>query len=61
MAIRIRLVPNDQPNADGHWILVDMGMPKSRGCHARWTDTVEAVKEHIPEGFHVVSVMEDRA
>lgn len=49
---RIKLVPNETPNADGEWLDIPIDLP----ARTRWRFYEEAVKAFVPEGFHVVAV-----
>jgi hypothetical protein len=51
--VRIKIVPDDFPNADGEWRdLPAPVLPEKDG----WVATEAAVACYAPEGFHVVGV-----
>jgi hypothetical protein len=62
--MRIKLVPDDAPNADGSWIDVDPASLKPDQAHVLATagtafrDMARALKYAglVPEGLHVVAV-----
>jgi len=49
---RIKIVPNDDLNADGQWIEVRVSLPP----HTRWRTMEDLIKPHIPAGYHAVAV-----
>ncbi len=50
--VKIKIVPNATPNADGKWLVIDAKMPDTRG----WVNSVEHFAPHVPEGYHLVAV-----
>lgn len=50
--IRIKLVPNSIPNAEGEWKTVPVDLPE----HADWKETDRLVEAFVPEGYHIVAV-----
>lgn len=53
--MRIKIVPNDEPNAEGRWTHAPGDPPQTRN----WCNSVDAVAEHVPAGWHVVSIAQD--
>ncbi|TGT64037.1 hypothetical protein EN809_034845 [Mesorhizobium sp. M2E.F.Ca.ET.166.01.1.1] len=56
--MRLKIVPNDQPNADGIWIQV-AARTRPGPVSRRWTDTAELYEPDIPEGYHLVGTEPD--
>ena len=54
MKYRLKIVPNLEPDADGHWITVEVerGPPH----HATWLTTVMHFTPNVPSGYHIVAV-----
>ena len=53
MDYRAKIVPNDQPNADGEWIEI-----KDAPVVRRIKDW-DILSNVIPPGYHIVSLLED--
>ena len=49
---QIKLVPDSQPNADGHWIDVIDPPPRERD----WLKTEEHYRPFVPRGYHMVAI-----
>lgn len=53
MTIRIKVVSDDDPNAEGEWIVIkDERMP----LEASWKSACDHVARHCPEGKHIVAM-----
>jgi hypothetical protein len=50
--IRIKVVRNESPNAEGHCIDVQAALPLG----SSWTRMVATLAPHVPEGHHIVKV-----
>jgi hypothetical protein len=51
-SIRLLLVPDDQPNAEGEWRAINL--PSStKGLS--WREAVDSVKGCVPKGYRVVA------
>lgn len=53
--IHIKIVPDTEPDAKGHWITVERKMEKSLG----WAATEGLYSSCIPTGYHAVSFARD--
>jgi hypothetical protein len=51
MTVRIKIVPNSAPNADGRWIDADTQMPRT----SRWREAEAQLRPFIPAEHHMVS------
>lgn len=52
MIVRIKIVPDAEPNADGTWQAVDIELaPKAI---AKWFDAERVFAPFMPAGYHVV-------
>jgi hypothetical protein len=49
---RIKIVPNDDLDADGRWIEVSVSLPP----HTRWRTMEDLIKPYIPAGYHAVAI-----
>lgn len=52
MKYKLKIVPDNEPNADGRWITVET--PKAAPEHG-WNRIAAFFKSHIPKGEHLVS------
>lgn len=52
MPIRIKIVPDAEPNADGEWIRLDCDMPLTLS----WRRACDQVAGFVPVGFHIVAM-----
>lgn len=52
MKTRIKIVPDDEPNAKGEWVDVDSRKITGRG----WDNLVLTYADYVPAGFHIVAV-----
>lgn len=52
MSIRIKVVPDATPNADGEWIETTLVMTS----RVKWLAMEMLVKPFVPKGHHVVAV-----
>lgn len=52
MRYRIKIVPDETPNADGEWITVDAEAPRTTS----WVETVTAMEPRVPKGYHIVAL-----
>jgi hypothetical protein len=52
MTTRIKVVPNETPNADGEWLDIDLDLPE----RMRWRDYGAKVAAFVPAGHQVVAV-----
>lgn len=43
----VKIVPDDQPNATGHWTIIEV--------HNSQINNYSAMKKHIRKGYHVVA------
>lgn len=53
---RVKIVPNDNPNADGRWIEVCV----DRIHTTRWNRAESRLYRHIPDDHHMVSYEEKK-
>lgn len=53
MIVKIKLVPNDEPNADGEWKAVEVTLPFSTGTS--WLAAASRLAPYVPEGYHIVA------
>lgn len=51
----IKIVPIDQPNADGEWFKIDAPDELTKG----WTALAKQLEPFVPEGHVLVSVSRD--
>lgn len=49
---RLKIVPDNEPNADGEWIECPVEVPP----HTRWRHMEMLVRQAIPAGHHVVAI-----
>lgn len=52
MAIRIKIVPDAEPNAKGEWKRLDCDMPLTLS----WRRACDQVAGFVPPGFHIVAM-----
>ena len=55
--MRIKLVPDAEPNSDGFWVQIDVAMPTA----PKFTDAVAELDKAgaIPQNHHVVAYEDD--
>lgn len=55
---RLKVVPDDEPNADGDWIEVacDDELVEKIKVARSFNETLELFKHHRPEDYHIVQV-----
>ncbi len=56
MSTRIKVVPEDTPNADGEWIKVEIDLPAT----TRWKVAEVILAPYIPKGHVLVAMEGDR-
>lgn len=54
MSIRVKIVPDAHPNADGEWI--ELAVDLSPAALRSWLKCETEVFPHVPIGYHVVAV-----
>ena len=52
MKFQIKLVPDNEPNADGKWVDVPAGPPHGM----KFAEYENLYRAHIPAGFHIVAI-----
>lgn len=52
MSLRVKIVPDDQPNSDGCWIVVEVDLPRQWA----WSFAERLVTPSVPAGYHVVAM-----
>lgn len=52
MRYQIKIVPDNQPNAEGEWIEVPVAPPHG----TRFRDYEDLYRAQIPVGFHIVAI-----
>jgi hypothetical protein len=58
MKIKIKIVPDIMPNADGEWLEIDARpnfvafVTECKG----WINTAHALRHFVPQGYHLVAV-----
>lgn len=55
--MKIKIVPESTPNADGKWIDIAAVIPESV---SGWRQTENFLSPHVPDGFMLVAVEGDR-
>lgn len=56
MGTTIKIVPDDAPNADGEWIIVEAEVPPlAPGEPCSWIKTANYLTPFVPKGFHIVA------
>lgn len=53
MIVRIKLVPNAEPNADGEWKTINVTLPFP-SSNSSWIAAANHLAPYVPEGYHVV-------
>lgn len=52
MIMHLKVVPQDRPNSDGHWLAIEIDeMPATR----RWVDAADALQPHVPADHFLVA------
>ena len=54
MKVRMKLVPDAEPNADGEWKCVDVDI-SLRPQFERFRTAVVALAHKVPRGYHIVA------
>jgi hypothetical protein len=54
LSIRVKIVPDIHPNADGEWI--ELAVDLSPAVLRSWQAQEVAVMPFVPKGYHVVAV-----
>ena len=56
----LKLVPNDEPNADGQWVMVERReSPFSKlleSLSTKLVDSYQLYADDVPEGHHIVQI-----
>lgn len=52
MGSRIKIVPDETPNADGEWITITADTPQT----SSWVEAAKALEPFIPKGHHLVAL-----
>lgn len=50
--IEIKIVPDDNPDADGEWLFVGWCKPKT----LKWSGVIKEYQKYCPKGHHIVSI-----
>jgi hypothetical protein len=53
MIVRIKLVPDAEPNADGEWKTVEVTLPFPSGNN--WLAAASRLAPYEPQGYHIVA------
>lgn len=55
MPCRIKIVPDNAPNAEGEWRKIEE-IDVHEPIGANWADEVARLSSFVPSGFHIVSI-----
>lgn len=58
MKVKIKIIPNDQPHADGTWIEVDVTDKDWEVLRTTryWTVTAVILERYTPDGFQPIAI-----